>query len=144
MTSAVGADTFIPQMVYGLIRYMWQPIVSVPSSQREGGQRPQLSTPVPSTQAVFLAASISKRGAGVTSHVDSTTARQAAAPSYSRGLAHRRQGRDEAILIDVRGHQHAWCESQNQRAIEDRDHGAARVSSPRGASAPRRGTRVAN
>src|SRR6266581_652305 len=117
MTSAVGADTFIRRMVYGLIRYMRQRSVLLvcPHPISAGrSQRPQLFTPVPSTQAVFLAASISKRGAGVTSHVYSTAARQAAAPSYSRGLAHRRQGRDEAILSDVRGHQHAWCDSQHQ------------------------------
>src|SRR4029453_8606221 len=80
---------------------------------------------------------------GVTPHAYAPAAKQAAAPSDPRGLAHRRQGRHEAILIGVCGHQHARCEGQDQGAAEDWDYGGARDSSPRGTSAKSRGARMA-
>ena len=81
---------------------------------------------------------------GVTPHASSTAAEPAAAPSNPRGLACCRQGRDEPVLGEIRGHQHAWSEGQNQGPVEDWVHGAAGVGSARGASAPRRGAGVAD
>src|SRR5262245_36872243 len=80
---------------------------------------------------------------GVIVHAPSTAARSPAAPSYPRRVARHRQGRHKPVPGKIRGHQHAWSEGEDERAIQNRGDGAAGAGSSRWVSAARRGTRVA-
>src|SRR5437016_4716531 len=67
----------------------------------------------------------------------------AAAASNPHVLVSSRQGGEESVLVELRGHQREWRKNQNQGALEDRHDRAAGTGSSRGTAPPRRGAGLA-
>src|SRR5215510_2137891 len=103
---------------------------TIPSSREQGGASRRAR--LPPAEADVEAVSIGDEVSPTNIYVYSTPAREAAAATHPRGLAHLDQLREGPVSLDVRGHQHPRHQGQDQRSTADGHRRAARGRTSRG------------